>query len=172
MQAASGFRRDWHGVVAKGTAVALVLSWIGLLGVSQIASWGLAPYDTTPLELRPDVGRWERQASDFFGSPPGNYLVGAVVVGISVALFAFAWRQAKRSADERARIVAAFFLSNLIVGGAALASGFVMASLPLELAPYPGYGWTVKFLAPEMLLLAVLLALQAFVIPRRLLARR
>jgi hypothetical protein len=36
----------------------LLLSWAGLLHIGEFISWSLAPYDTTPLALRPARGTW------------------------------------------------------------------------------------------------------------------
>lgn len=46
--------------------LALIFSWLGLLWVGEAISWSLAPYDTTPLELRPPQGTWQRDLSDTF----------------------------------------------------------------------------------------------------------
>ena len=172
MQIVQRFRRKWHIAVILGTAIVLVLSWAWLLWIGEIISWSLAPYDTTPLEWRPTPGSWEREVSDFFQAPPGSTLVGILIVGISVALFVIALRQVGRSTGVHARLMATFAFSNLIIGGAVFLSGFVVADLPLEAAPYPGYGWTIKFLVPELLLLAVLYVLQAHSIPKCWAARR
>jgi len=42
---------------------------------------------------------------------------------------------------------------------------------PLEVGPAPGYDWTVQFLIPDVLLLAMLLGLQVWGIPKLVRAR-
>jgi hypothetical protein len=138
-----------------------------LLWAAEVISWSLAPYDTTPLDLRPPLGSWQRAASDFFQAPPGRALVVALVVGLSIILCAIALRSISDSPALRARLMLGFALSNVVIGGAIPLSGFVVADLPLELAPYPGYGWTLKFLVPEVALLTLLFGVQAWVVPRR-----
>lgn len=162
---------QWR-VATVGAALVLLLSWAGLLWVGEIISWSLAPYDTTPLELRPVRGAWERDVSDFFQAPPGSTLVGVLIVGLSVVLCAVAMRRVSSSPGVRARLMTGFAFSNLIIGSAVFLSVFVVGMLPLEAAPYPGYGWTIKFLVPEMLLLVVLYVLQAHTIPRSLVMQR
>jgi hypothetical protein len=118
--------------------------------------------------LRPPLGTWEREVSDFFETPPGSTSVGVLIVGISVLLFLIALRRVSPVAGARTRLMAGFAASNVLVGGGVLLSIFVAGLLPLEAALYPGYGWTAKFLVPQALLLAVLYALQAHTIPRSL----
>ena len=89
------------------------------------------------------------------------------VVGISIALLAIAFSRTPNSFIARLQLALSFALSNLITVTAMFLSIFIVADLPLEIAPYPGYGWTIKFLIPEILLLALLVTLQAWVIPRR-----
>ena len=98
--------------------------------------------------------------SDFFAGPPGSVVLPVLVVGSSVALFLAAFFRKPASAAARARLALRFLVSNLLVAGAIVVSIHVLGALPLELAPYPGYGWTVKFLVPQAALLLLLFALQ------------
>lgn len=161
-------QQEWRRAAAIGAALVLLLSWAGLLHIGDFISWSLAPYDTTPLALRPALGTWEREVNDFFEAPPGSTSVGVLIVGLSVLLFVIALRRVSRSAGARTRLMAGFAASNVLVGVGIFLSIFVAGVLPLEAAPYPGYGWTCKFLVPQVLLLALLYALQAHTIPKSL----
>jgi hypothetical protein len=165
---ASRSLQEVHRAAAVGAAIVLLLSWAGLLHTGEFISWSLAPYDTTPLALRPPPGTWEREVSDFLEAPPGSTSVGVLIVGLSVLLFVIALRRVSRSAGTRTRLMAGFAASNVLVGVAVFLSIFVAGVLPLEAAPYPGYGWTCKFLVPQALLLAILYTLQAHTIPKSL----
>jgi len=136
-----------------------------------IAAWSLAPYDTTPLADRPPRGTWQRDLSDFFQVPPGSVIPALLSVGISVVLAIIALRRIPDSSNVRTQLMLGFALSNIVVVAAMFLGNFLVADLPLEIAPYPGYGWTLKFLAKDILLLALLFALQACGIPKWLLAR-
>jgi hypothetical protein len=153
------------------TILLLLLSWAPLLWAGEIITWSLAPYDTTPLELRPPQGTWQRDLSDFFQAPPGSLVPPILLLGISLALFGLALRRVPTTAAARVRLGLGFALSNLLFLVAVLASSFAVAGLPLELAPYPGYGWTFKFALPQFLLLTALVVLQAWSIPRHILLR-
>ncbi len=150
-------------------ALALVLSWIGLSWVGEMISWSLAPYDTTPLDRRPPQGTWQRDVSDFFQYSVGSKMLAAILVGLSLALFLLALRKMPNSSGGWMGLLIGFALSNFAIAAGVTMSGFVMAILPVELTPYPGYGWTVKFLVPEVFLLGLWIMLQAHAIPRRIL---
>jgi len=47
----------------------------------------------------------------------------------------------------------------------------LVSDWPLEVGPAPGYDWTVQFLIPDVLLLAMLLGLQVWGIPKLVRAR-
>ena len=151
----------------------LVFSWLVLFWLVEFETELLAPYDTTPLENRPPRGTWQRDLSDFFQVPPGSVIPASLIVGISMVLLVIALGRAPApgSFNLRIHLLLSFALSNLVIAAAMFFSGFVVADLPLEIAPYPGYGWTLKFLAPDILLLALLFALQGRGIPKCLLAR-
>jgi len=150
------------------TALALILSWIGLAWVGEVVSWSLAPYDTTPLERWPPQGTWQRDVSDFFQYSVGSSMLAAIFVGLSLALFLIALRKMPNSSGGWLRLMIGFALANFAIAASVTVSGFVMAGLPVELTPYPGYGWTVKFLVPEVFLLGLWIRLQARSIPRRI----
>lgn len=76
-----------HPTVALGLLViVLVLTWAALFWAVQIATWGLAPYDTVPPAQRPALGTRERSLNDFFESSPGSELPAVLIVGMSVVL--------------------------------------------------------------------------------------
>ena len=66
------------------------------------------------------------------------------------------------------RLLVGFALANFALTAGVMASIFVMANLPVELAPAPGYGWMIKFFVPELFLLGLWIMLQARSIPRRI----
>jgi len=167
---ASRTQSKLHQAAAVAAAIVLLLSWAGLLHTGEFISWSLAPYDTTPLVLRPPSGTWEREVSDFFEAPPGSTSVGVLIVGLSVLLFLTALRRVSRAAGARTRLMAGFAASNVLVGVGVFLSILTAGLLPLKTSPYPGYGWTVKFLVPQALLLAILYTLQAHTIPKSLAA--
>ena len=147
-------------------ALMLLLSWFGLSGAGEMLSWSLAPYDSTPLELRPPIGTWPRDVSDFFQYAVGSKMLTAILVGFSLALFLLAVRKMSPSPGGWVRLMLGFALVNFVLVPGMTVSGFAMGSLPLELAPYPGYGWTVKFLMPELFLLGLWILFQIRAIPR------
>jgi hypothetical protein len=149
----------------------LLLSWALLLWAGEVITWSLTPYDTTPLELRPPQDTWQRGLSDFFQAPPGSLLPPILLLGTSLALFGAALRRIPVTAAARVRLGLGFAISNLLFVVAVWACGFVVSTLPLELAPYPGYGWTFKFALPQVLLLSALVVVQAWSIPRSVLLR-
>ncbi len=146
----------------------LLLTWGVAFWMVGIATWGLTPYDTVPLAQRPPLGTWERGLNDFFQPPVGSNLPGIFIVGASAVLLAVALRHVSSLPSQRAKLVLGFAASNFIVAVAMFASTFVVADLPLHLTPYPGYGWTIKFLIPQILLLILLFVLQGKIIPTRL----
>lgn len=150
------------------TLAFLISTWGVLYAAVGIATWSLTPYDTTPLTLRPPLGSWERSLNDFFESPVGGNLPEVVTVAASLVLLVFALRHASANSFQRAKLVLVFAVSNLIVSAAIFGTLFVVGDLPLHLTPYPGYGWTIKFLVPQGLLLVLLLVFQGKVIPTRL----
>ncbi len=147
-------------------ALLLLLSWFGLSGAGEMLSWSLAPYDSTPLELRPPIGTWPRDVNDFFQYAVGSKTLTAILVGLSLALFLFALRKMSHSPGDWGRLMLGFALVNFALVAAMLASAFVMGSLLLEMAPKAGYGWMIRFLIPEIFLLGLWILLQARVIPR------
>ena len=153
-------------LVLSIATVVFILSWLGLSWVGEVVSWSLAPYDTTPPELRPPQGTWQRDLSDAFQYSVGNKMLAALLVGLNLALFLLALRRMPKSPGEWIRLMIGFALANLAVAIGVTASVSVMGSLPVEPAPYPGYGWTVKFLIPELVLLGLWIMLQARSIPR------
>lgn len=164
--------RSTPTLVLSIAVVVFVLSWLGLSWVGEVVSWSLAPYDTTPLELRPPQGTWQRDLSDTFQYSVGNKMLAVILVGLDLALFLLALRRMPKSPGEWIRLMIGFALTNLAVAIGVTASVFVMGSLPVELAPYPGYGWAVKFLIPELALLGLWIMLQARSIPRWILPQR
>ena len=144
----------------------LILSWLSLSRVGEMVSWSLAPYDTTPLEQRPPQGTWQRDLSDAFQYSVGSKMLAVILVGLDLALFLLALRRMPNSPRGWIRLTIGFALANLAVAIGVTVSVFVMGSLPVELAPYPGYGWTAKFLIPELVLLGLWIMLQARSIPR------
>jgi len=150
------------------TVLALVLSWLGLAWVGEMMAWSLAPYDTTPLDRRPPQGTWQRDVSDFFQYSVGSKMLAVILVGLSLALFLLALRKMPNSSGGRARLLMGFALSNFALAASVSVSGFLMAGLSVELTPYPGYGWTVKFLVPEVVLVGLWIMLLARTIPRRI----
>lgn len=155
-------------VATMTTALILVFSWVVLFWIGhEPIVWSLTPYDTTPIAKRPPVGTWPRDLNDFFLTSSGKTMPATLITGVSVALFAVALRRLPQSTLARVQLMLLFALSNVAVITALFLSGFIVGSLPLELTPYPGYGWTVKFLIPEVLLLALLFSLQLWGIPKR-----
>ncbi len=104
--------------------------------------------------------------SDFFQYSVGNKLLAAILVGLSLVLFILALRKMPNSSGRWTRLMIGFALSNFALTASVTVSGFVMASLPVELTPYPGYGWTVKLLVPEVSLLGLWIRLHVRNIPR------
>ena len=153
-------KRSWQGIVLAMAGIGPLASWAKLFAITHMVTWSLAPFDTTPVELRPAPGTWQREVSDFFTEPPGNAILPVLVVGSSAVLFLAALFRAPASAAARARLAFRFLESNLLVAGAIVLSIYMFGALPLELAPYPGYGWTVKFLVPQTVLLLSLFVLQ------------
>lgn len=159
------------GIILVVGILLLVFSWLVLFWLVEFDTDLLAPYDTTPLANRPPWGTWQRDLSDFFQDPPGSVIPALLIVGISIVLLVIALGRTPGSFNVRIRLLLSFALSNLVIVAAMFFSGFVVADLPLEIAPYPGYGWTLKFLVPDILLLALLFALQGWDIPKWLLTR-
>ncbi len=149
-----------------GASVLILLFtwWILFIGVG-FTTWSLAPYDSTLLEHHPPLGTWQRSMNDFFESPPGSYLPSTLVVGASVLLVVVALYRATGTSFECAKMILAFAASN-ILGSIALFLVF-FADLPLNLTPPPGYGWTIKFLMPQFVLLVLLFLFQAWIIPMK-----
>ncbi len=148
----------------------LVASLAALFTMVDIATWGLAPYDSTPLELRPPQGAWQREVSDFFQSPPGSVLLPALATVASVILLAVAHKRTQ-GAVSPTRLMWSFSLTNVLVAAGIVTSVFIFSTLPIELSAYPGYGWTIKYLIPHSLLLACLFVLQGRVISQRFVAQ-
>jgi len=145
--------------------VVLVISWAVLVGAVSMATWGLAPYDTTPLTLRPPQGSWQREVSDFFQSPPGSIIPPVAVTAASIMLLGIALRRIAGT-PAAPKLALSFALTNTLAAIGMSFSTFIVADLPLELAPYPGYGWTVKFLIPDALMLMLLFVVQGRMIPK------
>lgn len=163
--------RFMPGIILVVAIVFLVFSWLALFWLVELDTDLLAPYDTTPLDHRPPRGTWQRDLSDFFQVPPGSVIPASLSIGISMVLLIITLGRTPGQFNVRIRLLLSFALSNLVIVAAMFFSGFVVADLALELAPYPGYGWTLKFLVPDILLVALLFALQAWGIPKWLLAR-
>ncbi len=147
-------------------ALILLFTWWMLFGGVQIATWSLMPYDGTLAERHPPLGTLERSLNDFFESPPGSNLPAALVVGTSIILLVVALLRIPGRSGERAKLVLGFAAMNFIVSIGMFVC--ILADLPLNLTPYPGYGWTLKFLIPQSLCLVLLFAFQAWLIPSEL----
>jgi len=143
------------------SAVLLMPSWMLMFWVvTGPVTWSLTPYDSTPILKRPPFGSWPRLLNDFFDTLPGNLMPAVLIVGISVSFFVVALRSLPDSPTARIRLMLLFGLSNLAAIAGIAAGAFIVGPLPLELAPYPGYGWTAKFLIADLLCVALLLAFQ------------
>lgn len=153
-------KRSFQGIVLAMAILGLLASWAILFAITDMVTWSLAPFDTTPVEKRPAPGTWQREVSDFFAEPPGSAILPVLVVGSSAILFLAALFRRHAPATARARLAFRFLESNLLIAGAIILSIYVFGALPLELAPYPGYGWTIKFLVPQTVLLILMFVLQ------------
>lgn len=153
-------KRSFQGIVLAMAILGLLASWAILFAITDMVTWSLAPFDTTPVEKRPAPGTWQREVSDFFAEPPGSAVLPVLVVGSSAILFLAALFRRHAPATARARLAFRFLESNLLIAGAIILSIYVFGALPLELAPYPGYGWTIKFLVPQTVLLILMFVLQ------------
>lgn len=157
----------------------LVLSWLVLFRwLDEFAILSLVPYDDLMPEDRPPPGTWQRSLNDTFESPPWRHVPAWFLVSVSIALFiitAFG-RTSKWSVGSVVRLGLGFALSNILLVAVMFLSGFAAALLPsmpsLEPGLYPpGYGWTYKFILADLVLLAFWLVLQAWGMPKWLLAR-
>jgi hypothetical protein len=151
-----------RSIIAWSLLILLLLaSWLLLFAMVSVATWGLTPYDTTPLELRPEPGTWAREINDFFLTGAARYLPAILVVGTGMSLFARTWSRTPPVAHLRTKQSVRFCALNLIAVLGMSLGVIAVAELPLELAPYPGFGWTCKFLAVDCLVLGLLIYWQA-----------
>jgi len=154
----------------------LAFSWMFLFSVIGFATWSLAPYDTSWYNYwgwpsdSPLPGSWQRSLNSFFEEPPGSVLPAVLSVGASIAFFTIAFRRARDLTAARLWLVLSFAVTNLVIGAAMFFDSLVI-DWPLEVGPAPGYDWTVQFLIPDVLLLAMLLGLQVWGIPKLVRAR-
>lgn len=154
----------------------LAFSWIFLFSVIAIATWNLAPYDTSWYNYwgwpsdSPPPGSWQRSLNAFFEEPPGSVLPAMLGVGASIAVFTMAFRRARGLTAARLWLVLGFVVTNLVIG-AAMFFDSLLINWPLKLGPAPGYDWTNQFLIPDVLLLAILFGLQVWGIPKLVRAR-
>jgi hypothetical protein len=162
--------------VFAAALLTLAFSWVFLFSVIGIATWSLAPYDTSWYDYwgwpsdSPPPGSWQRSLNSFFEKAPGSVLPAVFVVGASIALFTTVSRRARDLTATRLWLVLGFALTNLVIGAAAFFDSLVI-DWPLEVGSAPGYDWTVQFLIPDLLLLAILFGLQGWAIPRLMRAR-
>lgn len=154
----------------------LAFSWVFLFSVIGIATWGLAPYDTSWYNYwgwpsdSPPPSSWQRSLNSFFEKAPGSVLPAVFVVGASIAFFTIVFRRARDLTAARLWLVLGFAVTNLVIGAAVFFDSLVI-DWPLEVGPAPGYDWTIQFLIPDVLLLAMLFGLQVWGIPRLMRAR-
>lgn len=139
----------------------LFASWLALFAMVTAATSGLTPYDTTPFELRPERGTWAREINDFFLSGAARFVPAILVVGTGMSLFVRTWSRTPAMAHLRMKWTVWFSAMNLIAVITMSLNVFAVAELPLELAPYPGFGWTIKFLAADFCILGLLFYWQA-----------
>jgi hypothetical protein len=127
----------------------------------SMASWGLTPYDTTPVHLMPGVGTWSRTLNDLFYHSGARYLPVILVLFISASILVKRWLSTPANHHQRTLLLFEFGTLNLIAAVSMFAATFLIAELPLEIRPYPGYGWTYKFLAANIAILLILFCFQS-----------
>jgi hypothetical protein len=153
-----------HQKVIARTVMALALlgcSYLMLFLMAVLSSWYFAPYSDLPPQLMPPPGAWQRTINDLFSGPLGSWTLPIVVVGTSMILLWRAFKNCGNDPDARFRLAVKFGLLN-VVGSSAILLGLpVMGSLPIELAPAPGFGFTLKFIVWDLLIIIALLVLQA-----------
>jgi hypothetical protein len=136
-------------------------SYLMLFLMAVLSSWYFAPYSDLPPQLMPPPGAWQRTINDLFSGPLGSWTLPIVVVGTSMILLWRAFKNCGNDPDARFRLAVKFGLLN-VVGSSAILLGLpVMGSLPIELAPAPGFGFTLKFIVWDLLIIIALLVLQA-----------
>lgn len=149
----------------------LAFSWMFLFSVIGIATWSLAPYDTSWYNYwgwpsdSPLPGSWQCSLNSFFEEPPGSILPAVLSVGASIAFFTIAFRRARDLTAAHLWLVLGFAVTNLVIGAAMFFDSLVI-DWPFEVGSAPGYDWTIQFLIPDVLLLAMLFGLQVWGIPK------
>jgi hypothetical protein len=140
--------------------VGLMLSWLFLFLGITMSSWDFIPYEAIPPEKRPAMG-WERTLNDFLEQSSVLPIVSGGLVVLSILLFRQGWVNPRmKNQKEKESLIGMFALSNLICVVLLVVLIPIVAFLPLQLTPPPGYGYTIKFILKDVLLIGGLIAYQ------------
>lgn len=137
------------------------LGYLVLFLVITVAASYLAPYEAVPPHLRPLEGTWLRSISDFFSGTPGVLIPALMVVGTSLVLLVRSIKRSGGGPQTRNSLLTRFGVLNLIISISMVLGFQALSLLPIQLAPPPGYGYTLKFIVWSALTIAALLLQQA-----------
>lgn len=132
----------------------LAASWLLLLGVVRVALWDFIPLEAVPPHLHP-LG-WQRDLHDFITYSGVSTWLPLVIVAGSIALFAWGYRRARHDPQAAGRLIQHFTLASALAVIALQAGTVIVAFLPLHLAPPPSYGYAIKFMVKDIVVLALL----------------
>jgi hypothetical protein len=134
----------WLGLIASG-----VLFFGALIG----ALWGLNPYDAVRPQLIPQSG-WEYDLYNFFVLSDARSWILFTLPLLGILWFAWLYAQNRQSPVTTTALIRRFTIANVVCVVAMGVLGMIVAFLPLHLAPPPGYGYALKFIVKDGVVLA------------------